>query len=190
MTPVFTPDDALPPVSPWLPPLVRAAAPESANFLGHCHAAIDTARRLIRMRQETPRLRGSLHDVGSYLTELADLTEIELDPVLAWADLRLGRDADARFGAAWGRVAGALHLGYLEAAVRLRLTVAREVDQDLWPVLARARDAAPEPAALLADCTAFLDEAEPHWSDDARGRLAAGECAFRKAFAEATGDAP
>jgi hypothetical protein len=145
--------------------------------------------QLARIRQAAPRLRASLRGVGDYLAELAGSASAALVSVLAWAGLSLNTPVDARFGAGWGRLAQTLGLGAREAVLRLRLTVAGEVGQDLWPVLARTREVGRKPADLLAECEAFLAEAACHWHADARDRLSSSEEALWAAYRKAAGDA-
>jgi hypothetical protein len=190
MNPEPTPTENVVTAPAWLPTLLRAA-----DFRTECLRATEAAYHLTRMRRVAPQLQGSLRDVASYLDELTAMVGAPHDAgatlaaVQDWANFTITARADARFGAGWGRVASALGIGNQEASLRLRLTVAREVGQDLWPVMARTRDAELDPVALLSDCAAFLDEAVPHWSPDARDRLAEGESALRAALNEAD-DAP
>jgi hypothetical protein len=78
-----------------------------------------------------------------------------------------------------------------EAMLRLRLTFADEVGQDLWPVLARVRDAGRGPTSVdpLAECEAYLDEAVMHWEAETRARLNASELALGQSYRKAAGRA-
>jgi hypothetical protein len=166
----------------WLPVLLRVGSPETAAFQEDCLRSAEAPLQLARLRRASPRLGGSLLSVAGYLRGLAAASGAALGAVLRWAGLDLERPADERFGHAWGRLAHAVGLGEREALLRLRLTFADEVGQDIWPVLARTRGGGGGPSDVLAECESFLEEAARHWEEGARARLGGAESALRESY--------
>jgi hypothetical protein len=127
----------------------------SLEFRRRCEDAALVALSIVKLRRERERLGFVPLPFAEYLTGLAKLASVALDPVLAFYDLAALPQWEQL--ASWARIARDLGFPGNQAGALLKIWRVEESDMAPFPMMVAARKRACAAAEPLAECEQTLE---------------------------------